>query len=167
MASRTDEPLLWERREGETGQAWEAFRTFRDLGDTRTLIAVATELHKSYTLIRRWCSRHEWDKRVRAYDNELQRQELEAVKKRRKKDAANIYNLASHIFDKGIKGLNQMDTSKMTPREILKYLETAVELQERANRAEIESLEQNTGDKEEQGEDKQTVHIFLPNNGRY
>ena len=165
MASRKDEPLLLERREGESGQAWEAFRTFRDLGESRTLKAVAQELHKSYTLIRRWRNNYEWDKRVRAYDNELQRQELAAIKKRRKKDAANLYNLASHIFAKGVAGLEQMDTSKMTPREILQYLEAAVELQEKANLREIELLESGN-DANEQTEDKQTVHIILPDNGR-
>lgn len=165
MASRKDEPLLWERREGESGQAWEAFRTFRDLGETRTLAAVAQELRKSDSLIRRWAKTHEWKKRVLAYDNELQKQELAELKKRRKKDAAQLYNLASHIFSKGIEGLNQLDTSKMTPREILQYLQAAVELQEQASSRSIEALE-NSGDTEEQAEEKQTVHIILPDNGR-
>ena len=69
MPKWTDKP--WERQKGESEKAFEAFVTYRDMGEKRTLTAVAEKLQKSGTLIRRWKSTWDWAERVRAYDNEL------------------------------------------------------------------------------------------------
>ena len=72
MPKWTDKP--WERQKGESEKAFEAFVTYRDMGEKRTLTAVAEKLQKSGTLIRRWKSTWDWAERVRAYDNELEKE---------------------------------------------------------------------------------------------
>lgn len=42
---------VWERLPDESSQAFEAFKTFRDLGDKRTQSAVALQLGKSVSLM--------------------------------------------------------------------------------------------------------------------
>ena len=82
MPKWTDKP--WERQKGESEKAYEAFVAYRDMGEKRTLIAVAEKLGKSDTLIRRWKDRWEWKERVRAYDNGLEKEARAKVIKDRK-----------------------------------------------------------------------------------
>ena len=49
---RDTEP--WERLEGEGVKAYEAFSVYRELGEERSIRAVAKQLNKSTTLIGRW-----------------------------------------------------------------------------------------------------------------
>ena len=64
---------LWERQDGESGKAYEAFGVYRDMGATRTVSAVARQLRKSRALIDRWKRQWHWAERARAYDRELER----------------------------------------------------------------------------------------------
>lgn len=59
----------WERQEGESGQAYEAFCAYRDMGANRTLRAVAAGLGKSVALISRWGTDHRWVSRTEAWDS--------------------------------------------------------------------------------------------------
>lgn len=76
-----DKEEIWERQPGESTQAFEAFRTYRDLGLKRSNKAVSDTLSKSRQLISRWKATWNWDERVRAYDTALEREaHKEAVK---------------------------------------------------------------------------------------
>lgn len=82
---KRSETKPWERQDKEGEKPFEAFVIYRDMGEKRTLQAVADKLRKSYTLIRRWKDTWAWEDRVRAYDNNLQKEaHAEAVKKARK-----------------------------------------------------------------------------------
>lgn len=74
------EPLPFERRENESEEAFEAFAAYRDMGDKRSLAIVAQQLHKSKTLMGRWSSDHEWQKRCYAYDSWCAEQRREALR---------------------------------------------------------------------------------------
>ncbi len=63
----------WDRRAAESAQAFEAFVMYRDLGPSRGMAAVGSELGKSIPLLERWSSRHEWVSRAAAYDTEVAR----------------------------------------------------------------------------------------------
>lgn len=63
--------LEWERQSGESEKAYEAFRSYRDMGASRSLEAVAQKLHKSKTILGRWSSKFHWVKRCEAYDRHI------------------------------------------------------------------------------------------------
>lgn len=80
---RDTEP--WERLEGEGVKAYEAFSVYLELGEERSIRAVAKQLNKSTTLIGRWSRTYQWVERTAAYDVDIQRKaHAQAVKKRRK-----------------------------------------------------------------------------------
>ena len=118
--SKTEKP--WERQKGETEQAFEAFAIYRDLGLKRSNHEVCERLSKSRQLISRWKSKYGWDERVRAYDNEMERQ--------------------AHA-----EALEKLKVEDMTPRDIKEYIKIATEL-ERLNRS--VSASDNAIDEEEQ-----------------
>jgi len=62
-------PKPWERRDKESAKAFHAFSVYLGMSpNSRSLREVGKKLGKSSTLIERWSSRHEWVKRVKAYD---------------------------------------------------------------------------------------------------
>ena len=58
----------WERQEGETSRAYEAFSAYRDLGSARSLAKVGQLLGKSTGLMERWSAAHAWVDRVAALE---------------------------------------------------------------------------------------------------
>lgn len=58
----------WDRIEGETDFAWQAFVTFRNLGPGRTAKAAAAALNKATTTLQRWSAANDWQLRARAWD---------------------------------------------------------------------------------------------------
>lgn len=123
----------WERQSGESEKAFEAFSLYRNKGADRTLISVAEELQKSYTLIRRWCDRWNWEDRVRDYDNDLERE----AKKTAQKGLRDMYTrqtkIAMQVQEKALQALKQLDIEAMSPKDIKEYIRMATEL-ERLNR---------------------------------
>lgn len=55
----------WTRRTTESNPAYEAFRTYMDV---RSTTKVAEQLSKSDTIVKRWCTEHDWVSRIKAYD---------------------------------------------------------------------------------------------------
>jgi len=74
----------WERYPDETDLAWNAFRTYRDLGLSRTYMMVARDHGYSISSINLWSKRFEWAMRAQAWDTAEDRvyqlARLEAVK---------------------------------------------------------------------------------------
>lgn len=69
VAKRDD----WERQDGESDVAFEAFKIYRDMGAKRSGSRVAGKLSKSITLIRRWSSRWKWLLRCESWELEEDR----------------------------------------------------------------------------------------------
>lgn len=76
----------WEQQATESGEAFAAFRRFRDLGEGRTLVQAYrahVEAHKGPTKgpiavpgsWKRWSAQHNWRGRAEAHDRALQRAE--------------------------------------------------------------------------------------------
>lgn len=79
----------WERQERETEKAFEAFRTYRDLGVGKSTAKVAQVLGKTKCLIDRWSSRWNWVERIVAYQSYLEElaqkaRDQETIKQARK-----------------------------------------------------------------------------------
>lgn len=52
----------------ETAKAYQAFEVYRDLGAERSLERVAADRSKTVSVIRDWSAKHDWQARVRAFD---------------------------------------------------------------------------------------------------
>lgn len=133
MSNRTVKASAWERQQGESPQAYEAFATYRDMGSERNIRAVARKLSKSSTIIARWSSTWKWVERARAWDNELTRQAKEAAAKKVKDMTGRHINIAMQLQRKALEALEVLNVEEMSPKDIKEFIKAATEL-ERANR---------------------------------
>jgi hypothetical protein len=82
---------VWDRRDNETGPAYEAFRAYLELGPERSLAKVGAKLGKSKALMDRWSARHDWADRAQAFDQQGYRRRddahLDAIASRAKRQA--------------------------------------------------------------------------------
>ena len=110
-------PEAFERREGETSQAFEAARVYFDLGTNRSLAAAGRKLAKSIPLLKRWSAQWNWVERARAWDD-IRVRELDAEVKKAMAAAAlrvaaewetreNVYR--ERLYQSHIRGLNKFD----------------------------------------------------------
>lgn len=63
-----DDRKAWTRRDGESPQAYEAFKMYLHQGATRSLAKVGEALGKSTPLMERWSVTHDWVARSVPYD---------------------------------------------------------------------------------------------------
>lgn len=131
--SRSEKP--WERQQGESAQAFEAFDLYCKMGVDRSVRKVAQELSKSETLIKRWSSRWEWQKRCREYDNELKRQELAEQKSAMRKMQQRQIQTAMLMQKKAVEALDKLTWEDLAPKDILRFISEGAKL-ERATRLE-------------------------------
>lgn len=131
MPKWTDKP--WERQKGESDKAYEAFVTYRDMGTNRSIRAVAQKLAKSRTQIGKWSSGWEWTERVRAYDNELEKEARAQAVKDRKDMTSRHIKIAMQLQKKALEALTSLEVEAMTPKDIKEFIKMATDL-ERLNR---------------------------------
>lgn len=131
MAKWTDKP--WERQKGESEKAYEAFVTYRDMGSERSLRAVSRALGKSKTIIDRWSREKGWVERVRAYDNDLEKEARAKAIKDRKAMTERHIGIAMQVQKKALEALANLSVEDMSPKDIKEYIKMATEL-ERLNR---------------------------------
>ncbi len=131
MGKWTDKP--WERQKGESAQAYEAFSTYLNMGAERSTRAVARELGKSASLIQRWSREKEWQERVRAYENDLEREARKKAIADRKAMTERHIGIAMQLQKKALEALGSLSVEDMTPKDIKEYIKMATDL-ERLNR---------------------------------
>lgn len=132
---------LWERQFGESIKAFQAFATYRDLGDGRSLRLVSQQVGKSKALMDRWSSRWRWVERVKAWehhrDAEGRKAELKAIKDMRARHAQEAVALQT----KALERLKVLDASALTPNDVLRFFVEAAKL-ERVARGQPETITQ-------------------------
>lgn len=117
MPKWTDKP--WERQKGESAQAYEAFVTYRDMGSDRSIRAVGQRLDKSRTQIGKWSSAWNWQERVRAYDNELEKEARAKAVKDRKAMTERHIGIAMQLQKKALEALSSLSVEDMSPKDII------------------------------------------------
>lgn len=142
MGKWTDKP--WERQKGESAQAYEAFSTYLGMGAERSLSAVAKQLSKSLPLIKRWSREKEWQERIRAYDNDIEKQARKKVIADRKTMTKRHIGIAMQLQKKALEALENLSVEDMTPKDIKEYIKMATDL-ERLNRTLEEEAEKGAG----------------------
>lgn len=65
----------WDRQPHESSKAFVAFQTYRDLGGTRSLRKVASELGRDTSAVEELSVRHQWVDRALSYDIEMDRRQ--------------------------------------------------------------------------------------------
>ncbi len=142
MPKCADRP--WERQNGEGEKAFAAFVIYRDMGRERTVTAVAKQLSKSRQLVERWKERWNWQERVRAYDNELEKEAKAAAVKATREMAERHIRIAMQLQKKALEALQNLSVKKMTAKDIKEYIKMATEL-ERLNRMSEEKSDTDSG----------------------
>ena len=142
MGKWTDKP--WERQKGESAQAFEAFSIYLDMGTERSLKAVSQQLSKSLPLIKRWSREKEWQERVRAYNNDVEREARKKVIADRKTMTKRHIGIAMQLQKKALEALENLSVEDMTPKDIKEYIKMATDL-ERLNRTLEEEAEKGAG----------------------
>ena len=133
------EQELWERQEGESSVAYEAFLLYRNMGHEtegekkkRRLASVAEKLGKSLKLMERWSFTWDWVERARAYDNELQRISMEETREAVRKMLKDHMKMAQALQKKAMTALLRLDDQSLSARNILDYLAQGIELERQA-----------------------------------
>lgn len=157
--AKNNEP--WERQEGESAKAFEAFCVYRDMGLNRSIRKVAEELSKSETLMARWSGNYNWVERATQWDSEQDRavrqQQLDDIKKMRKRHA----DLAQSMLIKAARALQRLPDDEIKASDVSRMVETASKL-ERISRGDSETIiEERDG-----GEALNPVQIYIPDNSR-
>lgn len=152
----------WERQDGETPKQFEAFVAYRDMGEERSLSAVAQRLNKSKQLLGRWSAANNWVERCTDWDNEQDRiarqEQIKDIKKMRQRHA----QIATSMIAAAAKGLKEiMDKpEEMKPNDVARLVEVASKL-ERLSRGDTSEVVE-----ERQGEAINAVQIYVPDNNR-
>ena len=155
----------WERQEGESVKAFEAFTVYLEMGDERSIREVAQRLAKSRTLIGRWSVTYQWGERVAAFDADVQRKaHAKAVKKRRNMVDRHI-SIALKMQEKALMALEQMDPADIDPKNLIAMLREATKLEQEMRTAAVDERRAAIADVEDTGE-ADDVLIYLPENGR-
>jgi len=126
--------VLWERQEGETKVAYDAFWIYCTIpeDEKRSYANVSRKVLKSTTLMQRWSIRWNWAERARAYDNYLVDIEIEAIKKQRVGAAKRHARIAISFQSKIINRLKHLKESELTPQDLARWLDIAVKIERQA-----------------------------------
>lgn len=152
---------LWDRQDGESSKAYEAFCTYRDLGPNRSIAKAGQTMGKNKVTLEQWSRKFNWVKRVAAWEVEQDRiareEQISEIKKMRRRHA----KLASDMLQKAGRALQNISEDEIKAADISRLVETASKL-ERLARGDVgDVLEQRDG-----GESISMVQFYLPQNGR-
>ena len=120
----------WLRQPGETQKAFAAFQIFLDLGTTRTVTDVGYKIGKTRTQTSLWCSKYNWRERALAYDNYLMVDKAKKAKKEVEARYERFGKLSDQLMAFGATKLKTSNPAKMTHREAIDFIQTAMKLAE-------------------------------------
>lgn len=105
--------MIWDKQARESYPAFQAFQVFLA---SRSYPAVAQEVSKSLTLIKRWAKRHQWRERADAWDSEVNRKAMDKAAD----DFAAMIELQIKVGRmtqvKAANAIQQMDFSSLPPK---------------------------------------------------
>jgi len=129
---------IWERQDRESGRAFEAFTTYRDLGLTRTIRAAAEAQGITLRLGNRFATRWRWAERALAHDRMRDQAKDEAARKKAaelgEKHAriasqhlasllAPVAELGKRLSPQGNAEGKKLDLSKLTDADLLRMVQ--------------------------------------------
>ncbi|SCG15488.1 hypothetical protein GA0070610_1721 [Micromonospora echinofusca] len=123
------EILPWDRQHSEPERAYGYFVLYRDLGRTRTVAKVATEVNKSRDYLHKLATRWKWVQRAQSWDREEDRLYVEGLAEQRRDMARRHARIASALQGKIVTRLQNLDASKLSPGDIARWLEVATRVE--------------------------------------
>lgn len=156
MAKRQNEASIWERRSGESAEAYAAFSLYRDMAYRtedaegnlkisdvplvrRSARAVAIQVGKNESLLERWSVTWDWVNRAEAYDRFI---DAEALRKANAKLAdmrARHIALAKIMQAKGAQAINSVKPDDIRMKDAIKLVVAGMEVEEERTRQEAEA----------------------------
>lgn len=156
MAKRHNEASIWERRSGESAEAYAAFSLYRDMAYRtedakgnikisdvplvrRSARAVAIQVGKNESLLERWSVTWDWVNRAEAYDRFI---DAEALRKANAKLAdmrARHIALAKIMQSKGAQAMNSVKPDDIRMKDAIKLMVAGMEVEEERTRQEAEA----------------------------
>lgn len=140
-------PEPWERQRGESPQATEAFRLYRDLGPQRSVRKVSEACHKNESLLNRWSQRWAWVERAASWDDEVDRlarlnavEEVAEMHRRHAQLAVVMLNkVGMRLLGSEDNNVQAIDTNTLSISELARLADVAVKI-ERLARGEPETV---------------------------
>lgn len=133
----------YERLDGESKQAFEAFTIYRDMGLARSITKVAQKCTKNESLLKRWSSKYDWVERCKAYDQEMDRLAILENEQQRREMIKEHAAVARAMLEKVKAATETLDPKTLTPNEMAKWLDIAVKV-ERLSRGESTDISEVT-----------------------
>lgn len=140
----------WERQQGESDKAYEAFVVYRDMGSERSLRAVGQALGKSKALMERWSSKWNWPERVRQYENNLEQEAYKKAVKGVAEMQTRHIKTAVLMQKKAVEALDKLDIAELSPKDIISLIKGGSTL-ERETRGSDPAIEARRKQDAEQG----------------
>jgi hypothetical protein len=134
MPAETEQPAF-ARARGESFAAAGAFVAFRDMGPGRSTTKVAQKTGKSIALIQRWCRKHRWIERARAWDDRLDEVRRRAAVQAVEAMAARHVGIACMVQEKVVDKLNRLtdeDIDQMSLTQLVRLYAVAVKIERQA-----------------------------------
>lgn len=126
---------IWQRNAKESVQAYEAFKIYMNLGSKRSLKLVAESTNKSISCISQWSVKWNWVNRVFAYDSYLTSLELEERENHIRIALKRHADTSEEFQKKTIEALKELgisDFKSMSPIQLVKLFELAVNIERKA-----------------------------------
>jgi hypothetical protein len=122
--------LPWERQSEEPWQSFNAFVTYRDLLPTeRNFDTLSRMIGKTPQTLKKWAKTWEWDERVAAFLDERDRKHRELQLQLRQQMHDRHASQAIRFQDKVMARLETIDIEEMAPKDVIKWWETAVKIE--------------------------------------
>lgn len=128
----TEPPKPWERQDGETSKAFDAFRTFRDIGPTRT-IGQACEILRGpgfgKDMFKTWSSKWKWTSRAAAWDEYLDEQRRKQMEHDMKKMNDRHRDIGKKMQMKAMEKLAVIETREIDAANMVRMMVEAVKIE--------------------------------------
>lgn len=134
----SDERAAWDRRDGETSRAYEAFREYRDRGASRTTENMTTaNRERAY----RWSAKWDWVARATAWDDAQHmaedRERLDSIRRMHRTHQV----AARAAMTLALQALRQLQPEMMTASEVVRLLDLAQRLERQTLITSVEELQ--------------------------
>lgn len=120
----------WEMRDDETDNAFEAFRTYRDLGAKRSIRAAGAILRKNLTTLGEWSVKYDWPNRARAFDKWADQQATQAWLDQRRAQVEETNQLGHMLVASAVRRVHHADQAgRAIPGDAIRAAEVAAKIQ--------------------------------------